>query len=89
MKNNHSWGLPLTAMPVSLRPLVAMQKIQTADTPPRIDASLKARLKQYHPEEDTTEMTALIAFQTLPVRFNAVLAIPVRGLCDNQRLPDA
>ncbi|MTH46856.1 carboxymuconolactone decarboxylase family protein [Intestinirhabdus alba] len=51
-------------------------------TPPRVDAALKAQMKQHFSDEAISEMTALLAFQNLSARFNAALEIPSQGLCD-------
>jgi AhpD family alkylhydroperoxidase len=46
-----------------------------------IDESLRARLKQQWDDEAVVELTALIAFQNLPSKFNAALDVPSQGFC--------
>ncbi|WES70249.1 carboxymuconolactone decarboxylase family protein [Superficieibacter sp. HKU1] len=59
-------------------------------TPPCVNETLKARMKQYFSDDAIAEMTALIAFQNLSARFNAALDIPSQGLCDSiTGAPDA
>ncbi|CBG88063.1 putative decarboxylase [Citrobacter rodentium ICC168] len=54
-------------------------------TPPQVDEALKAQMKQHFSDDEISEMTALLAFQNLSVRFNAALDIPSQGLCDSQK----
>ncbi len=50
-------------------------------TEARVDAALRARLKEVFDDEAIIELTALIAFQNLSSKFNAALDVSPQGFC--------
>jgi len=46
-----------------------------------VDNALFARVRKHFTEQETLELTALIAFQNLSSKFNAALAVPAQGFC--------
>lgn len=50
-------------------------------TEARVDAALRARLKEAFDDEAIIELTALIAFQNLSSKFNAALDVAPQGFC--------
>ena len=50
-------------------------------TEARVDAALRARLKEVFDDEAIVELTALVAFQNLSSKFNAALDVAPQGFC--------
>lgn len=50
-------------------------------TEARVDAALRARLKDVFDDEAIIELTALVAFQNLSSKFNAALDVSPQGFC--------
>lgn len=89
----HSTPEKLAALPqhttspiFSARERIALAYAEAiTDQARQVDDALFTQLRQYFPDQEIVELTALIAFQNMSSKFNAALGIPAQGFCATAR----